>query len=294
MILASRGESSLVCAHAPPLLQAPVKDVSLMRRSQASGGESSLVHTHAPPLLHQPPVKVVSLMRRSLKLLEGNLPLSTLMRLLSLSSWIPDPQHWIDKALYFNPKNVNKFWEIWSKMFMPDADFLHPGSPDPGIKKITGSRIRICNTGWKAASHPLPTEYSLPDQINKCSDTFWCIQTSPSPSSRSRTCESVSCRACVPLLSCWPPHPRPQRVPAPPPQLVASSLPPREATKLSHSVILFNFKCCGTGTVGTGTFCLSETGTVILLWNLSGTGTVIKMESQKWTQYKIVYLISFI
>ncbi len=37
-------------------------------------------------------------------------------------------------------------------MFIPDPDldfFTHPGSPDAGVKKGTGSRIRIRNTGLK-------------------------------------------------------------------------------------------------------------------------------------------------
>jgi hypothetical protein len=54
-------------------------------------------------------------------------------------------------------------------------------------------------------------------------------------------------------------------------------------------------QCCGSGTVGIVTFCHSGTGTVIQLRTLAEPEPY-KMESQKFsqTQYKIVYLISFI
>ncbi len=63
---------------------------------------------------------------------------------------------------------------------------------------------------------------------------------------------------------------------------------------------LVSLECCETGTGGTVTFCLSGTGTgtIIKLRTLAepdpylityGSGTVIKL-----SQYKIVYLISFI
>jgi hypothetical protein len=84
----------------------------------------------------------------------------------------------------------------------------------------------------------------------------------------------------------------------------------RESTELLQFSIPFlgecrfqKYKCCGlqccrTGsrTVGTVTFCRSGTGTVNLITDLGGTGTVIKRESEKFsqTQYGIVNLISFI
>jgi hypothetical protein len=50
----------------------------------------------------------------------------------------------------FTPKKiVSKLSEIWSGMFILDPD-LHPSQiPDPGVKKGTGSQIRIRNTARK-------------------------------------------------------------------------------------------------------------------------------------------------
>ncbi len=77
-------------------------------------------------------------------------------------SRIPDPNCLppgsrirIKEFKYFNPKKTKK-WFLSSRKYDrgcssripdPDADFLPIPDPDPGVKKGTGSRIRIRNTG---------------------------------------------------------------------------------------------------------------------------------------------------
>ncbi len=74
-------------------------------------------------------------------------------RIPDLNSFIPDPGYASQNLSILTQKSVSKL--IWSGYLIPDQD---PGSWDfthPGFRgqKGTGSRIRICNTGF---CEPLP------------------------------------------------------------------------------------------------------------------------------------------